>query len=66
MGTAELIDLVMNLVIYPCLIIVDTIIQKCVMNIIFSQSVDNLKLVLELIKSSNFPREVDKQKMSTN
>jgi len=42
MGTAKLIDLMVYLVINPCLIIVDTIVEKGIINVFFPQPVDHL------------------------
>jgi len=42
MGTAKLIDLMVYLVINPCLIIVYTIVEKGIINVFFLQPVDHL------------------------
>lgn len=42
MRTTELIDLVMNLVVYPCLIIVYTIIEKSVIHMLLIKAINNL------------------------
>ena len=43
MGAAELIDLMMNLVIYPCVVIMNSIVQKRVIHMVFTKPVNNLK-----------------------
>lgn len=43
MSAAELIDLVMNFVIYPSVIILYTIIPQCIIHEIFMKAVNNLK-----------------------
>jgi hypothetical protein len=43
MRAAELINLMMNLVIYPCLVIMYTIVEQCLIDRFFMQSVNNLK-----------------------
>lgn len=48
MGAAELVDLMMNFVIYPCLIIVHAIVQKSVVYIFLIQPVDNLNKIFIL------------------
>lgn len=42
MRTTKLIDLVMNLVVYPCLIIVYTIIEKSVIHMFLIEAINNL------------------------
>ena len=49
MGAAELIDLMMNFVIYPCLIIVHPIVQKSVIHIVLLQPIYNLNKKFKLI-----------------
>lgn len=44
MSTAKLIDLMMYLIIYPCIVIMDTIVEQCFIDIILMKSVDNLKV----------------------
>lgn len=48
MGAAELVDLMMNFVIYPCLIIVHAIVQKSVVYIFLIQPVDYLNKIFIL------------------
>lgn len=43
MRTAELINLMMNLVINPCLIIVYTIVEQCLKDKFLTESIHNLK-----------------------
>lgn len=43
MSTAELINLVMNFVINPCIIILHTIIEKCLIHVFLLEPVDHLK-----------------------
>ena len=43
MRAAELVDLMVNLVVYPCVIIVDTIVEQSVIDIILTQTINNLK-----------------------
>lgn len=43
MRAAELVDLVVNLVVYPCVIIVDTVVEQSVIDIILTQTINNLK-----------------------
>lgn len=43
MRAAELIDLMMYLVIYPCLVILYTIVKQCLIDKILMESVNNLK-----------------------
>lgn len=43
MGAAELIDFMMNLIIYPCVVIMHTIVQQCLIHIFFMKPVNNLK-----------------------
>lgn len=44
MSTAELVYLMMNFVIYPCLIIMHTIIEQGVINKVFIETIDNLQI----------------------
>lgn len=47
-GTAELIDLMMNLIINPSFIIVHTIVEKCLVHIFFTETVNDLKKELPM------------------
>lgn len=42
MRAAKLIDLMMNLVIYPCVVIMNTIVEQRLIHIFFSKPIDNL------------------------
>lgn len=43
MATAELINLMVNLVIYPCVVIMDTIVQQRFINIVLFKAIYNLR-----------------------
>ena len=43
MTTAKLIDLVMNFVIYPWIVIMYTIVEQCFIHIVLTKAVNNLK-----------------------
>ena len=43
MRTAELIDLMMNLVIYPCVVVLDTKVALCFINIVIAKAINDLK-----------------------
>lgn len=49
---AELVDFVMDLVINPCVIIVHTIVEQCVVHIILPKPVNNLKKEFPMINVS--------------
>lgn len=42
-STAELIDLMVDLVVYPCIIIIDPIIQQSIVHMVLPKAVNNLK-----------------------
>lgn len=65
MGAAELIDLVMNFVIYPCLIIVHAVIQKCIIYKVLVQPVDNLNMILKYVTYRS-TTQLEKEKTSIN
>lgn len=43
MGTAELVDLMMDLVIYPSVVIMYTIVEQGLIDIVLFETVNNLK-----------------------
>lgn len=49
MRAAELINLMVNLVVYPSFIIVHTIVSQCVINIVLTQPVNNLEKAILII-----------------
>ena len=52
MRAAELVDLVVNLIVYPCVIIVDTVVEQSVIDIILTQTINNLKSFFILVNNT--------------
>lgn len=50
MSTAELIDLVMNLIIYPGMIILYAIVEQCLIHIVLTKTINNLEKALQPIQ----------------
>lgn len=42
MQTAKLVDLVVNLIIYPCFVVLDTIVEQCLIYIFLAETIHNL------------------------
>lgn len=53
MGATKLIDLMMNFIIYPYVIIIHTIVDQGVIHIFFAEAIDNLKVASLSTKMKN-------------
>ena len=52
-GATKLIDLMMNFIIYPYVIIIHTIVDQGVIHIFFAEAIDNLKVASLSTKMKN-------------
>lgn len=61
MSTAKLINFVMDLIIYPCLVIVNTIIKQSLVHVFFTESIDNLLELQGYCNISNSSKPTEKK-----
>lgn len=53
MSTAKLIDLMVNLIIYPCVVILYTVVSQCIVHMVLTKAINNLKRTLGYNKLEN-------------